>query len=265
MTSDGHTPGRLAADPELEPYRDQLQRRRECYRQRLQHIEASVGSLAHMATGHHYFGFNRGQCEGTAGICYREWAPGADALALVGDFNDWDRHSHTMTRDPFGVWSIFLPDTTDGQPQLTHGSAVMVHVRSSSGAEDRIPAYMQWVVRSGRGTYTGRYHNGPGYTWKHPTPKAPSDRLRIYEAHVGMAQEKEGIGTWREFTETILPRVVAGGYTADHLMAVTQHPAYDTLRYQVERLTEERELQPVSHEAWNLMTHQDRMFAECSA
>ena len=55
----------------------------------------------------------------------------------------------------------------------------------------------------------------------------------IYEAHVGMAQEKEGLGTYNEFTENILPRIKKAGYNAVQLMAIQEHPYYGSFGYHV--------------------------------
>ena len=57
--------------------------------------------------------------------------------------------------------------------------------------------------------------------------------LMIYEAHVGMAQEKEGVGTYREFTEKILPIIKKDGYNAVQLMAIAEHPYYGSFGYHV--------------------------------
>ncbi|MCF0201360.1 MAG: alpha amylase C-terminal domain-containing protein, partial [Bacteroidales bacterium] len=57
--------------------------------------------------------------------------------------------------------------------------------------------------------------------------------LLIYEAHVGMAQETEGVGTYKEFTEKILPRIKADGYNAVQLMAIAEHPYYGSFGYHV--------------------------------
>jgi len=56
---------------------------------------------------------------------------------------------------------------------------------------------------------------------------------RIYEAHIGMALEEERAGTYREFTEQILPRIVEAGYNVLQLMAVKEHPYYASFGYQV--------------------------------
>ena len=57
--------------------------------------------------------------------------------------------------------------------------------------------------------------------------------LYIYESHVGMAQEKEGVGTYTEFTEKILPRIKQDGYNVVQLMAVAEHPYYGSFGYHV--------------------------------
>ena len=55
----------------------------------------------------------------------------------------------------------------------------------------------------------------------------------IYEAHVGMAQDKYGIGSYREFADITLPRIKKAGYNAVQLMAIQEHPYYASFGYQV--------------------------------
>src|SRR5207253_10525543 len=55
----------------------------------------------------------------------------------------------------------------------------------------------------------------------------------IYECHTGMAQEKEGVGTYREFADQILPRIHRDGYNCLQLMAVMEHPYYGSFGYHV--------------------------------
>jgi hypothetical protein len=57
------------------------------------------------------------------GIWYREWAPGAKALALVGEFNNWEpRPQDWAIKNDFGVWNLFLPDNPDGTSAIPHRS-----------------------------------------------------------------------------------------------------------------------------------------------
>ena len=223
-------------DSWLEPHRADLQERYQHYRAALQHIQKNGGLTGSISQGHHYFGFNRGTQNRQTGICYREWAPAAGSLALVGDFNGWNRQSHPLARDEFGVWSLFLPDQLYAD-RLVHQSRVKVHVVSDSGAMDRIPAYIRRVIQDpGTADFSGQF-------WMPPQPFAflhspPSLRggLRIYEAHVGMALEEPRVGTFNEFTQHILPRIADLQYNAIQLMAVMEHPFYGSFGYHVSNL-----------------------------
>jgi len=59
------------------------------------------------------------------------------------------------------------------------------------------------------------------------------NELLIYECHVGMAQEKESVGTFIEFTDYILPYIKNAGYNAIQLMAIAEHPYYGSFGYHV--------------------------------
>ena len=223
--------GLIALDPWLEPYADALRTRYQYYESTLKRIIDAAGSLEAFSKGHHYFGFNPGQDDGQAGLWYREWAPGADALFLIGDFNGWDRASHPLTRDDFGVWSIFLPASV----APVHGSKVKVHVVHQGRGRDRIPAYIR------RATYVPETNDFVGehwspsepYPWQHDAPSWQGQSLRIYEAHVGMATEEYRVGTYREFADAIIPRIVHAGYNTVQLMAIAEHPYYGSFGYHV--------------------------------
>ena len=225
--------GLIDQDPWLEPYADALQHRYENYRSMLARIRRQEGSLEAFSRGHEYFGFNRGSDRGRTGLWYREWAPGAEALSLIGDFNRWNRQAHPMIRDDRGVWSIFLPDDDpDGRP--AHGSHVKVHVVAANGALDRVPAYCRRAVQDQRTLIFCAQHWDPPapYQWQHSSPQHQR-ALRVYEAHVGMALEEQRIGTYLEFAEQIIPRIAEAGYNAIQLMAVQEHPYYASFGYQV--------------------------------
>ena len=225
----------IETDPLLKPYTTQLRERFAYYRRFKAEIERTGGVLGEISQGHRYFGFNRGKHEGEIGVWYREWAPGAEALALIGDFNDWSRDANPMSVDDWGVWHLFLPDR-DYADRLTHESLVKVHVVSRLGGLDRIPAYVQHVVQEGDADFTGQYWAPPHpYQWQHHAPDFDinTEGLRIYEAHVGMAQEAEKVGTFAEFTQNILPRIADLGYNAVQLMAVMEHPYYASFGYHV--------------------------------
>jgi 1,4-alpha-glucan branching enzyme len=222
-----------ANDSWLTPYAHLLRRRHDLFLRRLLELTDAFGSLEALSTGHHHFGFTRGDQRGQPGIWYREWAPGAEALFLVGDFNFWDRRAHPMERDAFGVYAVFLPDR-GGQSAIPHGSRVKVHVVHAGHGEDRIPAYVKRAVQDPAShDFAGQYWcpDAP-YAFKHRSP-APSGNLRIYEAHVGMATEEGKVGTFAEFTRDVLPRIARLGYDAVQLMAIMEHPYYGSFGYHV--------------------------------
>jgi 1,4-alpha-glucan branching enzyme len=226
--------GLIALDPWLEPHRDSLRHRYSHYR--WMKSELPGGDLLGSASqGHKYFGFNRGVAEGRAGVWYREWAPGAHALFLCGDFNGWNRGSHPLARDEWGVWSIFLPDEQYAT-RLTHGSKIKAHVVAGGIARDRVPAYIRRVVQDvDTLAYTGQFWMPEAFEWQHKAPKRKGG-LRVYEAHVGMALEEGRVGTFYEFRRNVLPRIADLGYNAVQLMAIMEHPYYGSFGYQVSNL-----------------------------
>ncbi len=220
-------------DPWLEPYQGSVGARIRRAEEALAALGATGGLLGEISTGHHYFGLNRGEREGRPGVWYREWAPGAGRLALIGEFNGWDCAANPLERDPFGVWSTFLPDA-EYAGRLVHGGLVKVRVAAAGEERDRIPAYIRRVVQDPQsGAFTGQYwapHHP--FQFRHPPPPLRHG-LRIYESHVGMAQEEPRVGTFLEFAEKILPRVRDLGYNAIQLMAVQEHPYYGSFGYHV--------------------------------
>src|SRR5258706_3858311 len=225
--------GLIAHDPWLAPHVNNLQRRFAHYQSALAKIDQAGGLLGPVSQGHHYFGLNRGEQNGQPGVWYREWAPAARLVNLTGDFNNWDRGSHSLLRDEYGVWSTFLPDDQYAD-KLTHGSRVKAFVITQQDQMDRIPAYIRRVVQEpGTSLFTGQYWNPPEpYRFKNSSPKLKAG-LRVYEAHVGMASEEAKVGTFKEFTANILPRIADLGYNSVQLMAVMEHPYYGSFGYHV--------------------------------
>ncbi|TAE55389.1 MAG: 1,4-alpha-glucan-branching enzyme [Bacteroidetes bacterium] len=230
------TPQKLAIlqdDPWLEPFEAELLDRLDRYQKLRAAIEAEYGSLRAFARGHQYLGFNYDAEKG--GWWYREWAPAARALFLTGDFNGWNRSSHPLQQAGKGVWEIFLPNIGNRRI-LEHGHKVKVHVIAANGATDRIPAYITRAVQD------PRTHDFSGQIWQpeeaFPWTDAYFDPAAIetpliYESHTGMAQEKEGVGTYREFANNIIPRIKSLGYNTIQLMAVQEHPYYGSFGYHV--------------------------------
>lgn len=220
-------------DPWLEQAETEINDRFRRYLESLNSIEKDEGSLTRFADGYTYFGitFNRKE----KGWYYREWAPHAEDLYLFGDFNDWQRYSHRMNRLEYGIWEIFLPET-EYKERFTHQSKIKVLVHSDTGWQERIPAYIRRVVQDpGTLDYTGQVWLPPKtFNWDGDTFSIGSlKELLIYEAHVGMSQEHQSVGTFVEFADYIIPYIKNAGYNTIQLMAIAEHPYYGSFGYHV--------------------------------
>jgi len=223
----------IQEDPWLEPYVYDVYERYQRFIRARKEIEEAEGSLLNFASAHQYYGINFD--EGRNGWTYREWAPNAHQLFLMGDFNGWNRSSHRLERNKNGDWEIFLP-FEDYKSTFVHGSRIKVHVYAGNGANDRLPAYIRKVIQdTSTADFSGQLWFPEPFKWTDHDFRHPVNIQEpiIYECHVGMAQEFEGVGSYREFTDNILPRIKNCGYNSIQLMAVMEHPYYGSFGYHV--------------------------------
>lgn len=147
------------------------------------------------------------QVDEDGGVRYREWAPGAVAARLIGDFSKWllrqyehwliilqlaDDWSHTanpMTKSAFGVWECYVPPKKAGVCAIPHDSMVKISMTTPSGDSiDRLPAWIRRVTQDLNVSpiYDARFWNPPPnetYKFKYGHATNPVDGLKIYEAH----------------------------------------------------------------------------------
>ena len=218
----------LSIDPYLKPYYADIALRMHLNTEVRRKLLGDKADLSAFANGYLYFGFNR-----TAdGWVYREWLPGADEAYLIGDFNAWNRTSHPLRRIEGGVWEIEL----EGADALKHGQFVKLLVRHGDQVFERIPAYIRRVCQDpATNQFCGQiWAPARSFYWTDGSyKKRKLSSPMIYEAHIGMAQEKEGIGSYREFADNNLKRIAELGYNAIQLMAIQEHPYYASFGYQV--------------------------------
>jgi len=222
----------IQRDPWLKPSEDDLIQRFNRYNEHLSRIQHDFGSLLKFADGHKYFGINHDSKN--QAFTYREWAPEAYGLYLTGDFNDWSEYSHPLKKNKYGIWEILLDEKTY-RNKFKHGSLIKVIVESQKGKQARIPAYIRRVIQDEQSkNFTGQIWLPKKFNWEGDHFKiSKPEELFIYECHIGMAQEKEGIGTYSEFAENILPRIKKAGYNAVQIMAIQEHPYYGSFGYHV--------------------------------
>ncbi len=219
-------------DPWLQPSAQDVQDRHDRYLQKLKLIEQDFGSLDDFADGYKYLGLNFDTDRN--GWVYREWAPQAKALYLMGDFNNWEQFTHPLERNEFGVWELFV-DFESNKDTFKHGTKIKVLVDSDMGLNYRIPAFINRVIQDeDTKNFSAQLWFQEPFDWEDDQfILGKNDELFIYECHVGMAQEKEGVGSYHEFEENILPRVKAGGYNVIQMMAIQEHPYYGSFGYHV--------------------------------
>jgi len=219
----------LSIDPWLKNYASDINLRVDRHTEVRKTLLGKFADLSSFANGYLYYGFHKTE----TGWVFREWAPAASAVHLIGDFNGWNRSSHPLTRiNDGGVWEIRL----EGEHALRHGQLVKLQITNGDRVFDRIPSYIRRVVQN------KVTHAFDGQIWYPEKPFPWTDGgygrrkispLTIYEAHIGMAQEEGKIGTYDEFTEKILPRIQKAGYNTVQLMAIMEHPYYASFGYQV--------------------------------
>ncbi|MFA5205894.1 MAG: alpha amylase C-terminal domain-containing protein [Lentisphaeria bacterium] len=217
-------------DPLLRPWAAELRRRQEKTAALRRALQGARPALAEVAAGHEYFGLHR---RPDGGWVFREWAPNATAVSLVGEFSGWEeRPAFALRRiSAGGVWELELPG-----PALQHNQLYRLEMHWDGGRGARLPAWCRRVVQDDGTKIFNAQVWAPErpHVWRHPEFRVPRDRAPlIYEAHVGMGQEAERVGTYVEFRERVLPRIVRGGYNTLQLMAVQEHPYYGSFGYHV--------------------------------
>ncbi|CCM04879.1 uncharacterized protein FIBRA_07073 [Fibroporia radiculosa] len=225
----------LDIDPWLEHNVSAIVHRHDAFRKWKDTIEKNEGGYDSFTQGYLKFGLN---VRGDGSVVYREWAPTVKEAVLIGEFNNWNRISHPMVKDSFGVWEITVPPKAPGICAIPHDSKLKISMITLSGERiERLPAWIKRVTQdlSVSPVYDARFWNPPEeerYKFKHIRPPQPKS-VRIYEAHVGISTSEYRVGTYKEFTANMLPRIRDLGYNTIQLMAIMEHAYYASFGYQV--------------------------------
>lgn len=216
-------------DPYLKDYEDAIRGRHEHALWKLSVLTNNgKQTLTDFANGHKYYGLHKL----SRGWVFREWAPNATKLYLVGDFNNWQETERYEAKriDDHGTWELKLSEKA-----IKHGDLYKMHVYWDGGHGERIPAWCQRVVQDNETKIFSAQVWNPEepYTWKKKKFKPNTSPLLIYECHIGMAQDAEKVGTYREFMDNVLPRVIKDGYNCIQIMAIQEHPYYGSFGYHV--------------------------------
>ena len=214
------------ADPYLLPFKEKILERHERIEACREKISVD-GSLSAGLNNHLFYGLHR---DADGGWIFREWAPNASRIYLIGEFNNWKRTTaYELKPAGGGNWELRLPDMF-----LSHGDLYKLFIEWPGGGAERLPSYVRRVVQDPQTKVFSAQVWEPAepYVWKNPSP-GPRPHPLIYECHIGMSSEQEKVASFEEFRLNVLPRVQALGYDTLQIMALQEHPYYGSFGYQV--------------------------------
>jgi len=175
------------------------------------------------------------EVEGIAGVLFAVWAPNAERVSVVGDFNQWDGRCHPMrSRGGSGVWELFIPD-------LTAGTLYKFELRNRDSGEILIktdPYARQYEMRPATSAIVVP---DPDYAWQDQDWQAQRESadwlhrpLSVYEVHLGSWQrDAEGnFLNYRELAHRLVRYVSDLGFTHIELLPITEHPLDASWGYQ---------------------------------
>ncbi len=220
-------PGIVEGDPWLEPYSGVIIRRNENILKRKNHLTGGSGKLADFANGHLFFDVHHNGDDWV----FREWAPNATGICLIGTFNNWqESDDFRFTSTGNGTWELILAAGV-----VNHGDLYKLKIYWPEGSGERLPAWSKRIVQDqGTNIFSAQiWHPDLLYSWKHSAPGLSNNAPLIYEAHVGMATEEYKVGTYLEFRDKVLPHIKKAGYNTVQLMAIQEHPYYGSFGYHV--------------------------------
>ena len=213
-------------DPYLEPFEEAIEARHKRIMDASDQFSVD-GSLSEGLNNHLYYGLHRTD---DGGWVFREWAPHANRIYLIGEFNNWKRTSaYALSPTGSGNWEIKLPEMF-----LHHGELYKLFIEWPGGGGERLPSYVRRVVQDPVTKVFSAQVWDPAvpYVWKNEGP-GPRPHPLIYECHIGMSSEEEKVATFEEFRVNVLPHVHALGYDTIQVMALQEHPYYGSFGYQV--------------------------------
>ena len=194
------------------------------------------------AEGNHYqiykkLGAHLRTIDGTEGVAFAVWAPNAQRVSVVGEFNNWDGRVHPMRKlVEAGIWEIFIPGVGEG----TH---YKFEVRQAHGGiqlkSDPFAFYGQHSEKTASMVFDlGRYSWADGdWMTKRAKTNWQNAPVSIYEVHLGSWQrvweENNRPLSYRELADRLLGYVLEMGYTHIELMPVAEHPFDGSWGYQV--------------------------------
>ncbi len=177
------------------------------------------------------------EVDGVAGTYFAVWAPNAEYVAVIGDWNNWDAAPNPLSiRGNSGIWETFVPGVGKGAAYKFHIASRYHGYREDK--TDPLGAYYEVAPRSAAVVWDRNY------TWndsiwmatrhQHQNLHAP---MSLYEVHLGSwmrdPEDPERFLNYREVAPLLAEHVKACGFTHIELLPITEHPFYGSWGYQV--------------------------------
>lgn len=197
---------------------------------------------------HHLLGSKLTKSKGVAGAEFKVWAPNAQEVRVVGEFNKWNGKKHLMKFDPFqGIWSIFIPG-------LKEGDIYKYEILPKKGKKFLKSDPFAFFSELRPNTASVIKDVLSEYPWedsewleKRAEWNSYEKPMNIYELHLGSwkkrpvekeeGKEKEedgrGFYTYREIAKKLIPYIQEMGYTHIEVMPLAEHPLDASWGYQV--------------------------------
>ncbi len=182
-----------------------------------------------------FLGAHPHSCDGIEGILFATWAPSAERVSVIGNFNNWDGRIHPMrARGASGVWELFLPG-------LCPGDHYKFEIRSSISGDilektDPYGNFFELRPKTAAIVAEVPQHHWQDELWMET--RAEGDWLKhpmsVYELHLGSWRRGDD-GTYlnyRELAKQLIPYVCGLGFTHVELLPITEHPLDDSWGYQ---------------------------------
>ena len=211
-------------DPWLEPFKAAIDARHN----RILEVKQALSGddlLSSRCNNYLFYGLHRN----SEGWVFREWAPNATRIYLIGQFNNWKRTDAYMLKPQGnGNWELELPSLF-----LHHGDLYKLWIEWPGGGAERLPSYATRVVQDPETkVFAAQVWDAPAYQWTYASPGKIEHPL-IYECHIGMSSEEPKVASFEDFRTKVLPRVARLGYNVLQIMALQEHPYYGSFGYQV--------------------------------
>lgn len=213
-------------DEYLMPYKAAIDARHEAILKTRERF-AVDGSLSAAMNNHLYYGLHRDE----DGLwVFREWAPNATRIYLIGEFNNFRRvPAYELHPTGGGNWELKLPSMF-----LSLGQLYKLFIEWPGGGAERLPSYVTRAVQDPetKAFSAQVWEPAKPYHWQNPRPAQHRTPL-IYECHIGMSSEEEKVATFEDFRRDVLPHIAKLGYNVIQIMALQEHPYYGSFGYQV--------------------------------